>query len=167
MTGECCAVHGLLLPCHDCALAAQALRVCSTCEAPVGFDEDLLDDPYVRGQRHHSDPTECSAMFNSSGYRDEQIAALGLDGADYPMPQLTMMKRFKLDPVPPGERRSSNPNCMVLGCFLPRDEDYRDGFYCRCTLHGQWHAERRALREEWMAKLVAAHKEAGLRDNLA
>ena len=72
MTQECCLTHGLILPCHDCALAAQALRVCSTCEAPVSFDEDLLDDAF--GRRHHSDPTECSAMFNSSGYRDEQIA---------------------------------------------------------------------------------------------
>lgn len=168
MTKECCAKHGLLLPCDDCTQEELAGRICSTCEAPVSFDYDLLDDPHVRGRRHHSDPTECSAMFNSSGYRDEQIAALGLDGADYPMPELTMMKRFQLSPPkPPGELKSENPNCSVLGCYLPRDEACRDGYHCWCTLHGRWYAARRALAKVWHVKLVAAHKKEGLRDNLA
>ncbi len=61
--------------------------------------------------------------------------------------------------------RSSNPQCGVLGCKLPRDESYREaagGYFCWCTVHGEWYAARDVLNAEWQAKVKAAHAARGV-----
>lgn len=154
MTEECCLTHGLILPCQDCVEAAMASAVCPTCKAPTGNHE-------VDEEGNHFDPNECSVLLNVASYREEEIRALELDPANYPMPKPVAPLWVKK----PGPVRSPNPNCNVLGCYLPRDEQFRDdtdGYFCWCTLHGEWHAVRDALHAEWEAKIDAAHKEAGL-----
>lgn len=155
MASECCPTHGLITPCHDCAMIAMANAVCSTCKAPTGV-HSVLDNG------DHEDPVECSALLGSLEYRRLQIAALELDPADYPMPEMShidrlghMNKKNERD----GGPRSANPNCSVHGCCLPRDEDYREaagGYFCWCKPHGQWYEEERELKKRWRVEIKAA-----------
>ncbi len=70
-------------------------------------------------------------------------------------PELSMIERLARSPR---VTKSSNPLCSVLGCKLPRNEQYREAagsYFCWCTMHGEWYAARKALDVEWGAKIAA------------